>query len=160
MKRKINLELFDQADAVNFYTIRFTDEEISETDKFFDNFNTEEYSEDLYIIEREISKIGENGALERYFRPEGGYHDGLSALPLIVRHGSLRLFCVRIHDGILILGNGYKKTNQPYNLIPEANKHADCLQKIEKILRARLKKGSTYEYNNLLYEKLNFEIDL
>lgn len=29
-----------------------------------------------------LDRIGETGALERYFRPEGKYGDGVSAIPI------------------------------------------------------------------------------
>ena len=47
-----------------------------------------------------LDRIGETGALERYFRPEGKYGDGVSAIP--IESGKLRLYCLRLSDKILI----------------------------------------------------------
>ena len=160
MKRSVLLEVYEEFETVTFYTIRFSDEEISETDKFFDNFNSEEFFEGMRILSREIEKIIEVGAIERYFRPEGKLRSSLWALPLNVEGGSLRLFCLRMHDGILILGNGYQKTDVSYNNDPIAKSHADLLETIEKMLRARLRDGRTVEYQNKYYEHLKFEITL
>lgn len=53
------------------------------------------------VIVAWIDRIGETGALERYFRPEGKYGDGVSAIP--IESGKLRLYCLRLSDKILIL---------------------------------------------------------
>lgn len=47
----------------------------------------------------------ENGAaLERYFRYEGKMSDNVVALPTF--RTSLRLYCLRMSDSVLIVGNG------------------------------------------------------
>lgn len=108
MKRKIVVELLENHKNVNFYTIRFVDEDLSEFEKFYDTFNA--FNEDLDKIVYWMNKIGEQGALERYVRPEGGK---LKALPIDT--SKLRLYCYKLHEGIVILGNGGIKKTKTYN---------------------------------------------
>ena len=64
MKYKIEIELFEEHQAVNFYTLRLQDE-VTEVDKFLDQFPEGcEYDEDIDIIIKWIEQIGERGALE------------------------------------------------------------------------------------------------
>lgn len=72
-----------------------------------------EYNPDLMRIVEFISKIADRGAFERYFRPEGRYNDSVCALPVI--KSKLRLYCLRLSDKILILGNGGIKSTRTYN---------------------------------------------
>ena len=114
MKRKIVIELLENHENVNFYTIRFVDEGTSEFEKFYDKFDgKEEFNEDLDKIVYWMGKIGEQGALERYFRPEGGK---LKALPIDT--SKLRLYCYKVTEGIVVLGNGGIKKTKTYNEDP------------------------------------------
>lgn len=76
-KKYFYLELFEEAEAVNFYTIRFEGDIDMEFEKFLKAHDKEEFSEDLNTIIAWIDKIGETGALERHFRPEGKMSDGV-----------------------------------------------------------------------------------
>lgn len=60
-----------------------------------------------------INKIADMGALERYFRPEGKLKDRVCALPIM--QSKLRLYCLRLSDKILVLGNGGVKKTRTYN---------------------------------------------
>lgn len=72
MTRKYSIELIEEHDAVNFYSIQLADEELSELERFFEKFPEDcEYDKDIDVIISWLDKIGERGALERYFRPEG-----------------------------------------------------------------------------------------
>jgi len=63
-----------------------------------------EYSEDYSRIAAVVSRIARTGAQERYFRREGKMKDSVVALPVLA--SKLRLYCLRLSDKILILGNG------------------------------------------------------
>lgn len=83
MTQKYSIELIEEHDAVNFYSVRLDHEELSELERFFDKFPEGcDYDEDIDIIIAWLDRIGENGALERYFRYEGTYGDGVSAIPI------------------------------------------------------------------------------
>ncbi len=74
MKQKYTIELVEEHDTVNFYSIHLDEEELSELERFFEKFPVGcEYDDEIDIIIAWLDKIGENGALERYFRPEGRY---------------------------------------------------------------------------------------
>ena len=61
---------------------------------------------------RFVEQILSNGALERYFRREGKMSDSVVALPVL--KSKLRLYCLRLTDKILILGNGDIKRSRTY----------------------------------------------
>lgn len=112
--RKYSIELIEEHDAVNFYSIQLADEELSELERFFEKFPEGcEYDKDIDVIISWLDKIGERGALERYFRPEGRYGDGVGVVPIDVGN-KLRLYCLRMSDKILIFGNGGVKDSSTW----------------------------------------------
>lgn len=83
MNQRYYLELIEEHDAVNYYSVHLDDEDLSELERFFEKFpEGSEYDEEIDTIIAWLDKIGENGALERYFRNEGKYGDGVSAIPI------------------------------------------------------------------------------
>ena len=85
--------------------------------------------------------------MERYFRPEGNLNDRIHALPLytIPRpkqcNGTLRLYCIRISDQLLILGGGGEKTTQTYDQDAILYDKVQTLQSIDNALRELEKDG-------------------
>ena len=76
-----NIELIEEYDKVNFYSIHLSDSELSEFEDFFEKFPVGcEYDEDIDVIISWLDRIAERGALERYFRPEGRYGDGVGVI--------------------------------------------------------------------------------
>ena len=64
MKQKYTIELVEEHDAVNFYSIHLDEEELSELERFFEKFPVGcEYDDEIDIIIAWLDKIGENGAL-------------------------------------------------------------------------------------------------
>lgn len=115
------LEKFDdQGSRCTFYTVRMETETLSETDTFFEKYDSDA------TFERPIQelavfltkKIGNDvGALEDFFRFENSAH----ALPpsgkfkvgeVSINYGNfpLRLYCLRISDSLVVLFNGGEKT--------------------------------------------------
>lgn len=106
MEQKYHIELIEEHDHVNFYSIHLEEEELSELERFFEKFPEGcAYDDEIDTIIAWLDKIGENGALERYFRPEGKYGDGVGVIPIDIGN-KLRLYCLRVSDKILIFGNG------------------------------------------------------
>ena len=127
--------------VVTMYTIQFTGEELSEYEKFVQRFkDSAELKRDYQIIIYALSKIANNGALERYFRPEGKMNDNVCALP--VDSGKLRLYCLRITDKILIIGNGGLKTTKTYEESEELLGYVMDLQKFDKLIKSEVANGS------------------
>ena len=103
MKKRTTLELVEQSEKVSLYSISFAMDRTTEFERFLIKFEKEaSLNTDYQKIMYAISIILNKGALERYFRPEGSIDDSLCALP--IESGKLRLYCLRISDEILILG--------------------------------------------------------
>lgn len=138
---EIELLLVGESENCTVYTIQFMTESQSEFERFFNRFKDDAtYSPDLMRIVAFINKIIENGALERYFRPEGKITDGVVALPVIT--SKLRLYCLRLSDKILILGNGAVKTTQTYDEDNTLRGYVITLQNFEKLIKEGQKDGS------------------
>ena len=106
MKQFYQIDLIEEYPNVNFYSIRLEDEELTELEKFFEKFPIGcEYDDEIDVIVAWLDKIAESGALERYFRPEGRYGDGVGVIPIDVGN-KVRLYCLRLSDKILVFGNG------------------------------------------------------
>ncbi len=141
MEKEVRLEFIEKSEKAALYTIWFKGSNTSEFAEFMLKYkNCASLKRDYRYIVYAIGKILENGALERYFRPEGKIMDNLNALPL--EHGKLRLYCLRISDQILILGNGGIKDTRTYNENDELSGYVISLQKFDEILKNELKKGS------------------
>lgn len=140
MKKKTTLELVEQSEKVSLYSISFAMDRTTEFENFLSRFEQEaslnaEYRKILYAL----SIIMDKGALERYFRPEGKISDNLYALP--VESARLRLYCLRISDEILILGNGGVKTTPKYEDTPLLLGYTLDLQRFDKLLQKDLRDG-------------------
>lgn len=100
----------------------------------------------------------EFGALERYFRPEGKLNDGVGALPVVAC--KLRLYCLRVSDKILFLGNGGEKLSRTYNEDPELNGYVMDLQKFSSLIQNAIKQGNIVIEENSLkgYENVTFDL--
>jgi hypothetical protein len=156
VKSEISIELFEEHDRVNFYTLRFRDED-TEVDKFLDQFPEGcEYDYDIDIIIKWIEQIGERGALERYFRPEGKQKDQVFAIP--IETSSLRLYVIRLTEQIVILGNGGLKTTKTYNEDSILNDCVELLQEVDRYIKARMLKGQLSIYKKTLFGNLNFHL--
>lgn len=127
-------------DISDIYTIKVDDNKDTEFQKFLIMFKD---SEDAYIKEdfdrilAAIIKISENGALESYFRIEGKVKDRICAIPLLIssrdktKHGTLRLYCIRISDTLLIIGGGGLKKSDTYEEDSSLLAHVKRLQAID-----------------------------
>lgn len=110
---------------VTYYSVQFEEEGESLFLQFVNKHAAgDEYFEDLSLIRSWLRKIGEQiGAQDKYFRFEGARKGDARALPppakFIRVDCSLRLYCMRINDRIVILFGGAKKT---------AEKAQDCDQ--------------------------------
>jgi len=140
MKKKTTLELIEQSQKVSLYSISFEMDRTTEFERFLRKFEAEaslntDYQKVLYAL----SIILDKGALERYFRPEGHMNDNLCALP--IESGKIRLYCLRISDEILILGNGDVKQTVTYEEDAKLLGYAMDLQKFDQLLRKDIEDG-------------------
>ena len=155
MKKRTTVDLVEQSEKVSFYSISFQMDRTTEFERFLSKFEEEaEFNEDYQRILAALEIILDRGALERYFRPEESINDNLCAIP--IESGNIRLFCLRISDQILILGNGDKKTTRTYQEDRRLLGYALDLQKFDKLLKKDLEDGVvTIEERTLKYIENN-----
>ena len=140
MKKKTSLELVEQSEKVSLYSISFAPDRTTEFERFLMKFEKEaEFNYDYQKILYALSIILNKGALERYFRPEGKVNDNLCALP--IESGKIRLYCLRISDEILILGNGDVKNTRSYEEDSKLLGYAMDLTKFDNLLRKDIEDG-------------------
>ena len=151
------LLLVNNADGCTIYTIQFLSESDSEFERFYARFKDDaEYNPDLMRIVALINKIANMGALERYFRPEGKLKDGVCALPVL--QSKLRLYCLRLSDKILVLGNGGVKKTRTYNEDDTLKGYVLTLQNFEKLIREGEKDGTISITANTIETDKTFDI--
>ena len=153
------LELYLENETVNIYSIRNGGDEKLELEKFLEKFpNDSKYDKDINIILAAIKKIIKNGALKRYFRPEGSFEDGVGAVPL--EGNRLRLYCIRISDSIMVFGNGGIKQVKKWQDCPVLSQYVELLKKLQAEIQKSLKKGTIKMENNKdLIGSLKFNIE-
>ncbi len=140
MEKEVSLKTIESNDNVCLYSICFQGSEDSEYEKFLKAFkDNSECVREFNIILLALAKIIDRGALERFFRPEGKMGDDVMALSIDSK--SLRLYCLRISDQILILGNGGIKRTKTYNEDPKLLGYVMDLQAFDKALKTAQKKG-------------------
>ncbi|MCM1489323.1 MAG: hypothetical protein NC095_00645 [Muribaculum sp.] len=155
MAHNYTLELIEEHKNVNFYSIHLEEEEVSELERFFEKFPYGcEYDEDIDIIIAWLDKIGEVGALERYFRYEGHFNDGVSAIP--IETSNLRLYCIRLSQKILIFGNGDVKDCQRWEDNENLSQYVEILMDTSRFITSRLANGSIYIVDKEIIGNLNF----
>jgi len=149
MAKKTTIKTIAQNDNVSLYSICFDDSQESEFEKFLLTFQhnaqlNEDYKKILVAIKRIITR----GALERFFRPEGKMSDDLCALALESKQ--LRLYCLRISDQILFVGNGGVKTTRTYQENETLSGYVMDLQKFDALLKEAQENGNITIEKNII----------
>ena len=140
VKKKTTVELLKESEKASLYSISFEIDGTTEFEKFVTEFEMNAtYNRDYQRIIAALQAILRIGALERFFRPEGGMNDSVQALP--IESGKLRLYCLRLSDQIVILGNGGVKSTRTYEEDPKLYGYVLDLQRFEKILNECIDKG-------------------
>lgn len=155
----ISLKTIEQNDNVGMFSICFEGHAESEFEKFLSEFkDNATYNKDFNMILLALAKIIDKGALERFFRIEGRMDDNVTALSIDSR--KLRLYCLRISDQILILGNGGVKTTRTYQEDPVLSGYVMTLQAFDKVLLEAQKKGKITIEKNMItdIQSATFEI--
>lgn len=157
MTQKYSIELIEEHDAVNFYSIHLDNEELSELERFFKKFPEGCGYDDMDTIIAWLDRIGERGALERYFRYEGRFRDGVNAIP--VETSNLRLYCIRLSDKILIFGNGDVKDSPTWQDSDTLSEYVETLMDTSRFIASRLADGTLYIIDKEIIGNLNFTRD-
>jgi len=156
MIQKYQIELVEEYENINFYSIRMENEELTEMEAFFEKFLLGcEYDEEIDVIISWIDKIAEKGALERYFRPEGHYGDGVGVIPIDVGN-KVRLYCLRLSDKILVFGNGGVKDAATWEESEELAPYVKLLIDTSRFIASRISDGSIVLVDKEIVGNLNF----
>lgn len=147
--KEATLKTIEQNDNVSLYSICFDGCKESEFEKFLMAFkDNATLNRDFQTILFALSKIIDQGALERFFRIEGRMNDNLCALSIDSRR--LRLYCLRISDKILIVGNGGVKMTRTYEEDEVLSGYVMDLQKFDALLADAQKNGNIRIENNVI----------
>lgn len=139
------------------YTIQFLTEDEVEYERLYNRFKDDAvFNEDLIRITDLIERIANFGAFERLFRPEGKMSDRVVALPII--KSKLRLYCLRLSDSILILGNGGVKNTRTYDENDELRGCVVTLQNFDKLIKQGEREGTITITENTIETNKTFDI--
>ena len=154
---EVELLMVRSGKSCTMYTIHFLSDDMSEFEKFISKFRENaELNPDFQAIMRFVEQILSNGALERYFRREGKIADSIVALPVL--KSKLRLYCLRLTDKILILGNGGIKTSRTYQEDDTLQGYVIDLQKFERMLKKEARNGNIEITEKEIKTDMNFEL--
>lgn len=155
--KQAEIALVNHGEGCTIYTIQFLKDMDSEFEKFVSKFKDDaEFNPDFQKIIAILSKIAGEGAFERYFRIEGTPHDRVVALPIL--QSKLRLYCLRLSDKILILGNGGIKATRTYQEDPMLRGYVLTLQKFDQLLKDGVANGSIEVTENTIETDNIFEL--
>lgn len=159
MAKRVTVKTIEQNDTVSLYSICFEGSQESEFEKFLLAFRensrlVEEYRRILVAIDHIVTK----GVLERFFRPEGRMNDGLCALSIDTHR--LRLYCLRLSDQILFLGNGGEKTTRTYQEDETLRGYVMDLQQFDSLLRQAQAAGTISIEKNVITDIENQVFEL
>ena len=130
--------------------------ELIELESFFEKFPEGcEYDNEIDVIISWIDQIAERGALERYFRPEGKYGDGVGVIPIDVGN-KLRLYCLRLSDKILVFGNGGVKDARTWQESKTLAPYVKLLIDTSRFISSRIKDGTMVLVDKEIVGNLNF----
>ncbi|MBE6251879.1 MAG: hypothetical protein E7111_09595 [Bacteroidales bacterium] len=140
--RQVEFVPFRLTEDAEIFSIRIDGKGHTEFQKFLialKDVDNKYLQHDLKQILNSLNEIGQHGVKEYFFRPEGKMKDRVCAIPLLTiprrkSDGTLRLYCIRISEKLLIIGGGGIKTTQTYNADITLSQHVDTLQKIDKVL--------------------------
>ena len=159
MKKKTTIDKIAGSEKATLYSISFEMDGTTEFEKFVAEFEQNAtYNNDYQRIIAALQVILDKGALERFFRHEGKMNDNVHAIP--IDGGKLRLYCLRLSEQIVILGNGGVKTTKKYQDDPKLYGYVMDLQHFDKMLKENLEKGYVkIEEKELTgFEDITFEI--
>ncbi|MCH5328869.1 MAG: hypothetical protein J1E02_07590 [Coprobacter sp.] len=140
------LELIRENEVVSMYSPLFSGESRTEFHQFLTANKSlthpqlKAFFDNIVAV---IRKMDSCGARENLFRPEGGR---VKAIPLVIsyrtdkRIGKMRLYCLRLSDRLLILGNGGVTTKQKYQDDPHMLKAVEDLRQVDRLLKKEVKR--------------------
>lgn len=148
-----------ESEDVRIYSFLVDNDGLMEFEKFLLQYkNNSKYQRDLAIILARIRKLLEDAADDRHFRYEGKMNDRVRALP--IESGKLRLYCLKINDNIVVIGNGGIKNVPRYQDDPHLDMCVKMLQKIDKKIRNGERREKIVTSGKDLEGELTFKVDV
>lgn len=93
--------------------------------------------------------------MERYFRPEGRYGDGVGVIPIDVGN-KIRLSCLRLSDKILVFGNGGVKDAKRWEDSETLAPYVKMLMDTSRFIQSRINDGTIVLVDKEIIGNLNF----
>jgi len=140
LRRSFTIELLEEHDRVNIYSLRFEGEAFTEFEKFLFG-HKQRHGDDIGRILARLDKIGTDGVFERHFRYAATKRDRVAELPANIDTSQLRVYCLCLTENILILGNGGVKSTRTYNEDPLLNSFVNIMLQVESVIKEKQKKG-------------------
>ena len=161
--RRVEFVSVRLSEVAEIFSIRIGEKSNSELQDFILKIRD---LKDLYLhndymqIMKSLAEISHKGARESFFRPEGKMNDRVCAIPLSTSYrnkkkGTLRLYCIRISDKLLVVGGGGIKTTRTYNEDETLSMHVKTLQMIDEELSLMEQDGC-----NLHKEIYNLKLEI
>lgn len=157
MKSKLVCLTRLSGDKASIYSIITEDSKASFLDHFIQEHQGR-FLQDLLSIMSRLKSIGNAvGALEAYFKLDEGlaWNDMVCAL-YDIPDKHLRLYCIRLSEQIIIVGNGGAKNVRAWQEDPKLGREVNEMMHYSKIIRTKLKDGSL----RISVDGLRFEGDL
>ncbi|MBR1557982.1 MAG: hypothetical protein IJ647_09540 [Prevotella sp.] len=156
MRQEYSVELIEEYEKVNFYSIRMKDAELTELEAFFEKFPEGcEYDDEIDVVISWLDQIAERGALECYFRPEGKFGDGVGVIPIELGN-KIRLYCLRLSDKILVFGNGGIKDAKSWQESETLAPYVKMLIDTSRFISSRIKDGTIVLVDKEIVGNLKF----
>lgn len=157
MKSKLVYLTHLSGDKASIYSI------VSEESKvpFLDHFISEhrkDFIQDLMSIMGRLKSIGNTiGAVETFFKLDEGLEwDDLVCALYDIPDKHLRLYCIRMNENIVVVGNGGPKDVRAWQDDPKLSREVTEMMHYSKIIRTKLRDGSL----RISEDGLRFEGDL
>lgn len=121
------------------YSVYLDEEDTTLFDKFVSE-NIADFPKEVSNINNQLLTIGnKTGAIEIYFaKPEGKPGQGIWDLRDKPKR-SLRLYCMLIGKGVVILGGGGPKTTRTIQKDPKLKYENDLMRKVSELLTQKMK---------------------
>ncbi|MBO9631631.1 MAG: hypothetical protein J7578_00835 [Chitinophagaceae bacterium] len=142
MKSKlVYLSKFSGKNA-SIYSILTEDNKGTFLDQFIEEYRNDFWEDVIFIVNR-LRIIGQDGAIKKYFkRDEGLEHDDRVCALYDLPEKNLRLYCIRLYDGIVIVGNGGAKNVRTWQEDPRLAREVHEMMHYSKIILTKLDNGS------------------
>ena len=153
MNLQFKIEFYQPGKKATIYTIRLKGEEQTEFDKFLSDPSVTSDPEFHALLIRINDIADKYGCQDRFFKlKESKSTDAVAAL----WRGSIRLYCCRYSNIIIILGSGGTKKTKTYQENPKLQKNVEIMAEVSRKMDKRINDRSILLIENKFVGNLNF----